>query len=431
MKKKYNVLLGMLLCAGVLIPLNYFNILGFDTGSSETIIYDDCPECPECPESPESPESPEIEDINVNMSLHQSFVNLTKKNLNNDLNYTYNNIPNLENYYAINEKILIDNISAGDYKKEVNDTSVHPNSYYGPYYASFIAPNTTCYLDNLTIYAAANGGPVNAYVLNSSKSGNDPYRPQSVTNRYTLNAIPSSFGYISSLNNYLELDPSNTTDNVWFIGLESGAQFTWTGDFDSSGSDDSVCYGFEDQAPDFQNPEDFDYNYEINFTLGKKQPNSKEINLRINNTAVTPVGGNNGVWINEEEKNISGSEIIYNFSSGWPNCNWTINKTIINFTKSDVFLDYLNFTVANNQDVYWNLTKSVSSFSPQFNNYTINYTVPNDWDFYALYNGSEKMPDSYYLNSFPLGNGYKNITMNATNGYWILVMIKVFSFNFF
>ena len=411
MKKKYNVLLGMFLCAGILIPLNYFNILGFDAGT-ETIIYDDCPECPEN----------ETETIYQNNTIYEETP--LQRNLSisvkDGAGMTWNSIERSINVETINYNTSNTGSQSGHTK---------------PIYASFKAPSVKTILDNVSIYASLLGSS-SARIHNSTyENGN--YRPYSTDEYYTLNDVigsettldPASY---SSENNSLILDPKNTTDNVWFLRLETESPYAldWRHEEDSINNNDSISYGDGDSLPDFNNEDPYDYSFWIDFGLDYSSPSPSNVGMSINDTVV--IDDNSNGYLNlKNELDVEGKPLFFNFSTGWPNSSWTVDKIKINFSKIGLKSENINFTVANNQDVYWNLTKSVSSFSPQFNNYTINYTVPDDWDFYALYNGSEKMPDSYYLNSFSLGNGYKNITMNATNGYWILVMIKISVLIFF
>ncbi|KKK70513.1 hypothetical protein LCGC14_2923230, partial [marine sediment metagenome] len=115
-------------------------------------------------------------------------------------------------------------------------------------------------------------------------------------------------------------------------------------------------------------------------------------------------------------------KLKYNISADWWDVESNITQVQINYTRTDLKASS-NFEISGSgQDIRWNVTRNggIDYFDTNFNNYTINFTIPTTWNKINVFNGSTNKTDS--ISPYSWNNGYIDIKIpNAGNGtYWFL-----------
>ncbi|GAI79657.1 unnamed protein product [marine sediment metagenome] len=159
-------------------------------------------------------------------------------------------------------------------------------------------------------------------------------------------------------------------------------------------------------------------------TLPDNTPVPTAIGLRINGSQINNLNGENeGFWNSADTFSNGLGELSFDVSADWWDVECNITQVQINYTRTDLKA-VSNFEISESgQDVTWNVTRNggIDHFDTNFNNYTINFTIPITWSNVRVFNDSSDERTSSIPNPL-VNNGYKEIKIpNAGNGtYWFL-----------
>ena len=350
---------------------------------------------------------------NVDMALHQSYLNQTDYNMDSEnkiINYT---MPEWSGSIAVQERIEVKSVDYNNYTLNLNSSNAGSQSgHTKPIYASFKAPSVKTILDNVSIYASLNGSS-SARIYNSTyENGN--YRPYSTDEYYTLNDVigsettldPASY---SSENNSLILDPKNTTDNVWFLRLETESPYAldWRHEEDSINNNDSISYGDGESLPDFNNEDPYDYSFWIDTIYN----NTEEITNATHEY-------NNTIYMSIMQKDdFLRHTKWYYYEQAY---NWLLNSTGES-TPENVPFDEAGQPqgTAYNYSNCWQQTVFLNNTQ-----HNVTITLPNDTDEFILmgmpieseYDNNQYVGERYHVPLFDFGSKPFNPTYQNIDG---------------
>lgn len=206
------------------------------------------------------------------------------------------------------------------------------------------------------------------------------------------------------------LNNSQTVNNTWFLSIRSyNAQFPWAYELDDA---DMEVYKYSGGS---YLSRTFDVCFNITFSHYLATPTPYSIGLSVNDTNVENPSSQNFLIT----KNINPtSQVEYNFSSIWPNANWSVVNTIINYTAitdSDISL-----TMASQQDIYWNLSININQFNSTFHNFTIKFLSTVTWTFDQLFKNDAEQSITELENTLNAENrSILVLSSIANNGSWV------------
>src|SRR6056297_2844344 len=369
MKKKYNVLLGMFLCAGILIPLNYFNILGFDAGT-ETISYDDCPECPEN----------ETETIYQNNTIYEETP--LQRNLSisvkDGAGMTWKSTPTL----PIQD---VGNLNRDNFPS----TGSHPQkgSFEEELVSSFNITNS-CYLENVTL----NGSylfdtRINIYnsTWNASNLRIEPHEKTQL-DQYLSDTGNWNPNYNAGLHTISDehyfLNNSNTYQNTWFLGIESDGGWSWAYDDDSETGDEFISYRWDVDTYNWWDDtnQDVDYAFELEFN-GTYTEEITNATYSYNNSAA--------ITIMKTEDFLDQTTYFGHYNRVY---NWMLNETV----ESTVFNCPVGTDGGQNHsnieyENYWSKTVQINDITE-----SVTITLPNDCDDFIIVGRDNFYDDGNY-----------------------------------
>ncbi|MFX0023224.1 MAG: hypothetical protein ACFE9S_12935 [Candidatus Hermodarchaeota archaeon] len=222
-----------------------------------------------------------------------------------------------------------------------------------------------------------------------------------------------------------QLDVSATNNNMFFIFLtqttsSSLAEVKFHREVDGSSDDSKV---WKDDGG-WQPVPGIDPSMILHLLPVNNTPKPTEINLKINNEVVTNIVNNKGYWESTEVNSSASGELQYTVLADWWDVTCNISQVQINFTKTNLKATSEFIIGGSGQIVEWNVTRigGLNYFDSRFNNYQINYTIPNNWDkdTIRVFNGI--IPKTSDSTNRSLGNGYREVNiLNAGNGlFWYL-----------
>ncbi|MHA1820785.1 MAG: hypothetical protein ACTSU2_16760 [Promethearchaeota archaeon] len=305
-----------------------------------------------------------------------------------------------------------------------------------PLLASFTL-NSNCYLKDATFYLNVTGSATLVlYLYNATWNGTSGLSvPEGLSSGVQLNSsvsLSSGAGtYTINAGNYY-LNNSKTENNTWFIGLvlDSGSPVYWQ--YEEDGPDNTTSYEYNSgwQLVKSSGGENVDFGLEIMLTAqnGDKVLPSN-INLQINGTAVQDILNDPnkvGDWsINSTLTPLNytaGKEIELLFDLDYPMANWTIINVTAYYILNDSS-DSIQINTSNLGTITWLVNKKVAildNASRNFQNLSINLTVPNKWIFVQCYDMVAS--NQYNVIEHSLGNGFKDVSIvgshNSAN--WVL-----------
>jgi hypothetical protein len=363
-----------------------------------------------------------------NISLHQSLINTSSVEFTN-LD-TFNNLiepsPNLNGYTTSLVNISIENIYAPNYTLIIEDDLFEGTTDVSAIYVTSFTVGSSCYLDNASfnVFTASGAPLVDVYLFNSTWSQSNSRNEPNVASSQIIASFSSPPDGWNKINlTKTLLNKTKTDNNTWFIGLRESsalASFTWRYVSDSTNGDNSLAYylgGFILQ--------NYDFDCTVDISPLNSQPYPSDIGLKINNSNVEDVSQGSGNWFSTSSYFSSTDELEFRLTADWGNVSCNVTKVQINYTKTDLKASS-EFKIAGSGEVAnWNVTRSggLNYFDPRFNNYQINFTIPESWNNtnIRVFNGESDERTSTITKRL-LGNNYREINVpNAGNGtFWFL-----------
>jgi len=314
-----------------------------------------------------------------------------------------------------------------------NDTRNGSYQIFNQYYFTSFKIINNCNLSNVSFELYNTDpdfvGSVKIYILssewNETLNRSIPYFNNNVYENYLgeITNIPiSTLNWFNLTNINYYLNNSKTQNNTWFIGLfepgteNANVQWCYVND-DNTGDNDNESYSYQHiSGTNWQY-----FNVDLKMKIGleiNKSASPSEINLKLNN---------NNIQDNINEKNAGyiklndpiagvGGKIDFNLIASWYLYTFQINETIINYTKSDIYV-ITNFTANSSNDIYWTSYVEISQFESSFENFQINFSISIHWNAIDVKNESESKS---FTESIIENNKIISITSNASNGNWTL-----------
>ena len=332
----------------------------------------------------------------------------------------------IENLYAPNVSIIYEDETGieGDTETMLLD------SRYG---VSFEIKGSG-FLENVSFYLSNEesvNGNLTLQVYNSKYSQTQGgYLPDTLyTNLASGKTIEPGFNGWYTFSNRIYLDTSQTEDNTFLLSLEDKEDITnlhyifHKSAEPSDGSNDLDCS--KEENPNDWNiikigGSEIDFLLKGDFSPQTHYPNATDINLQVNDKAVSDLSNGEGLWKDKETYNILPNSIEFSMTAEWWDVSCNITKILVNYTRTDLKTTTVyNFDNSQNA-VQWNATLgSFNSFDNGFSNYRINFTIPETWENPTAFNASEPIIGNTQLG--PLKNGYREFEIcsasNGTNWY--------------
>ncbi len=393
---------------------------------------------------------------NVNISLHQSIIQtgLPLFEISNASDYDNNTFsiisPSEQTFSSTLSEISVEDLYAPNASLIVEDYS-NPHDDFAftnsnPAATSFIVKGDG-YLENATFFCrnnhATNTATVKVVIYNSTWIGtrSEPDL-DSETDLDTFD-IPGALtgggrAWRNISNQHYFLDNSKTENNTWFIGLydTSSGNGAWSYVDDSNaggGNTDS-----NDETWSYENPTGVAWNLIVSSSFCPSVdlelivdlspidnvPLPTEIDLRINGTEAWGNVKGSGNWNSSKKFSILTNQLDFELTAGWWNVSCNITKIQVNYTKTDLSASAEFIIAESDQIVEWNVTRTggLNYFDSRFDNYQINFTIPDTWyeDTIRVFNGG--VPKTSDSTNRSLGNGYREVNVfNAGNGtFWHL-----------
>ncbi|MFX1392465.1 MAG: hypothetical protein ACFFAH_02720 [Promethearchaeota archaeon] len=383
----------------------------------------------------------------INVSLHQSLYDTTKKyiaNTTDPTNSTFSvDSPADANFNSTNTYIELENIVSHN-KTITLQTLFSPNATddfsQGKLKANSFTVEDGVYLENASVYITAAKNKFFEFkvvIYNSSWSVvNSRSEPVGSETEYyaeigifNMSVPPGSdyIGWFECKNLHFQFDNSKTDNNTWFLGCletvnsDPAANPKWYYVLDSDdGVDTTDAWTVSGGTWTYISPT-VDFITKMSFNKASKFPvaDLSEVSLKINGTAVVGSGGT-GNWTSTETFSSSSGKLYFNVSAEWDYLECDIKLVQINFTKTDLTASSSYSISGSGQDIIWNVSRSINNFNSKFENYQINFTIPSTWSNIQVWNGTTNKTDNIVID--PLDNGYKIVqVMNAGNGTnWFL-----------
>ncbi|MBD3349943.1 MAG: hypothetical protein GF364_00475, partial [Candidatus Lokiarchaeota archaeon] len=334
----------------------------------------------------------------INMELGMVYDSNTVTSLNNTIGENNKSInvmaPMDSNFNSSYYNITVGNIRANNYTDTIQDGTFdgfEPLSTNIDRVTSFVAPSS-CHLDNFSVYLQGTGSTIYAYLYNATYNNTEGrIEPDSL----------SELGSFSLSTNWIDvdvaedLDSDNTYANTWFIGLFTSSGGNWLFDRDGVGNNDTESYKYNTGGY-WEYIEDSGSTVDLFLKVGFAASNTStilpsDVGLQINGTDVNDYaqGDLTGKWESNDEIAGIGGKLNVSFSCGYPNTQWDVYNVTVNYTKSDLEATS-TFNVETNKIVNWEINKSINLFNSSFQNYTIKYSVPDEWTVGSAYNWTDE-----------------------------------------
>jgi len=389
---------------------------------------------------------------NMSLTLHQSYLNdsfdtILNTSIVNGNNFTltcpteiYFNSSytrfEVEDILAPNKTLIVED-SPQDWQYDIERTD--------PGATSFIA-KSDCYIQNISLNLrnshATDTANVEIVLYNSSLVSLGPGDYLKSLKNITVG--PLTFGWVDITGLKEFVDNSKTENDIWFIGLiertTSFADAWWYYTLDAQyglngdGLDETDSYRYNSGSSSWSLISDSNYGPATTVDLGLKldliplnnTPNPEDIGLKINNK---PVNGyfninGSGYWESFDVNSSATGKLNYNVTADWWDIECNISQVQINYTRTDLKARSEFNIAGGGQIVNWNVTRNggLNYFDSRFNNYQINFTIPDTWDETSIrvFNGA--VPKTSDSTNRSLGNGYRDVNvLNAGNGtFWYL-----------
>ncbi len=365
----------------------------------------------------------------LNITLHQSKIEMGTPlfeilNTSDSSNSTIStSTPSDTLFNSTTSQIFIENITAPDKILQLENDTDHYSDLSTARLFSFEIP-INCTLDSVTIYLN-NTSSVNPTAVGIFLWGSQSGLPYNyITQLGTSKTIPADGeGYYTYNNLNILLNDTDTTNKIFFIrvidtGIGSARIFGKNDGADGDPDDSDVYYYLVDHYESIA----IDYFANITLKANSNPSRPSDIGLKINGTLVDNGGasGTGNLTILKEYSTLP-DQIEYNITADWWDVSCNITKIIVNYTRSDLTAITEYSISGSNQTVQWNATLgNFNNFDIAFNNYWINYTVPESWLNFNAYNASNSIPSENITVGSP-SNGYKEVQIypagNSTNWY--------------
>ncbi|TXT65079.1 MAG: hypothetical protein BAJALOKI1v1_470001 [Promethearchaeota archaeon] len=366
----------------------------------------------------------------LNVTLHQSNIETGTPlfeilNTSDTTNRTINtSTPNDTAFNSTTSQISIENITAPDklLQLEENLTQYTELDDKRGRYFSFDIP-INCTLDELIIYLnntdPTNGADISIDLYGAQSTGN-PKTTGSIQQIGTVN-IAANTGNYYTFSNDIQLNDNETDYNKrFFIKVSQTSDFGFSriyGASDLIDPDDSYVCHYTSQW----NEIDIDYYANITLKVNNDPPNPSDVGLKINSTNVDDQTPGSGNIVLTKEFSALPNQINYEVTADWWDVSCNITQIIVNYTRNDLTAITEYGISGSNQTIQWNATLgSFNNFDSNFDNYWINFTVPESWGTINAYNASNNIPSENVTVGSPL-NGYKEVQIypagNSTNWY--------------
>jgi len=365
----------------------------------------------------------------MNITLHQALVDpVTKQFSNLDSSNSFTEpFPDFSGYSTSFINMTVDNIFAPNKSLIIEDDSGGAVNL-GNYYTSFRVRGD-CYLEEISVYLFTTGTATTFTfdLYGATQSGS--YTKFDINNDLTgagnlgtlYNNSVTRFWYnISDIHIYL--DVSDTYDNTFFVRISTdNGQGRWRSEDESDG-DDTISWEATGGTPE----PSLDLTLKVELSPNNTNiPNPSDINLRINNTAVSDISNGQGYWNPLQKYTSVSNQIEFEITSDWYDLSCDITSVSINYTKSDLKADSSFDIIQSGDFVQWNITRlsGLNYFDSRITDFnTINFTIPTFWisNSIKVYNITE-FPSTDINKDF-VRNGYRHVqVLNAGNGsYWYL-----------
>lgn len=195
----------------------------------------------------------------------------------------------------------------------------------------------------------------------------------------------------------VELDPSITCNNTWFISINedigsgNDLKVRWNSDGSDGDSDDEtiVAFGnltineFDIQRDPISYTDTIDILATVILEPLKSQPNATECSLEINGDPASDGSSNDGTWESTTQPQADSGDLVNNVSVDWFNYSMDVVSrtacyqkqiTGLTVTESKSFLVTTGYTVS----------ADVSAFSGQCGQYRCEFSVPEMMERYGL-----------------------------------------------
>ncbi|MFX0141102.1 MAG: hypothetical protein ACFFDN_46115, partial [Candidatus Hodarchaeota archaeon] len=331
----------------------------------------------------------------MNIALHQSYLNnsfdiaLNLSNSNNNtilipcptdtnFNSSYTRI-STEDIYAPNKTLIVEDDSLG---------LGFENFIITNYYASF-TPKGVGYIENISLLVKLiDIGDHSNLTIRLYNSENDGGNIRPLTNLGTIvsvsNVTSDSYYWHKITNIHAFFNCTETYSDTFFfrVGTIGGSVYwDWSNDVGSDGIDEMIALNAVESPLQFSG-NTIDLPLKIDFTPLNNTPKPSEIGLKINNTEVSNDIGNSGYWLkeNQEYGDIDGN-LDFELSADWWDVTCKVSQVLINYTKTDLKASSEFSVAGSHQVIEWNVSKGgLYDFGSEFNNYQINFTIPDTWD---------------------------------------------------
>ncbi|MFW9782656.1 MAG: hypothetical protein ACFFFB_10280, partial [Candidatus Heimdallarchaeota archaeon] len=375
---------------------------------------------------------------NMGILLHQSYLN-NSFDIDLDLENTNNNsilipCPTDTFFNSSSTEIKVENIYAPNKTLVVEDDSLgvgFENFIITNYYASFV-PRGVGYIENISLLIKLIniGDPANLTIrLYDSENDGGNIRPlNNLGTIVALSNVTSDTYYWHKITGvHAFFNCSQTYNDTFFfrVGTIGGSVYwDWSNDVGVDGVDEMIALNAV-ESPLLFGVNPIDLPLKIDFAPLNNTPKPSEIGLKINSTHVSDDSGNSGNWLREnQEYSDSDGDLEFELTTDWWDVTCNIPRVQINYTKTDLTASSEFNITGSGQSVEWNVTRNggLNYFDSRFNNYQINFTIPDTWDENTLkvFNGS--IPKTSDSSNRSLGNGYREVNIqNAGNGtFWYL-----------
>ncbi|MFX1320966.1 MAG: hypothetical protein ACFFAQ_04890 [Promethearchaeota archaeon] len=358
------------------------------------------------------------EDINI--KLHQSYLN---DSFNTALNTSDSNnnkftlpCPTDTSFNSSYTKFEIEDIIAPNKTLIIEDETSSSKLLNEAYFTSFEIIGKG-YLENLSVYLSQVFGGDDFFidVYNSYYTGTYTKFNQSISGGYkTVHLNESDQNWYDITNWHVLLDPDLTYDNTFFIRASC---FSSNNGYWHHGTDgieyNSIVWRQSGPVPE----SNIDMSLKIYLSPLNNTPRPEQINLEINNKDVNKYNDieNTGYWESADVNSSVSGDLEYTISADWWDVTCSVSKALINYTKTDLKATSSFDVPASGQSINWNSTLgTINDFDVRFNDYIINFTVPNTWENFTATDGSV---DKTSVSLGPIFNQYRDLQIrDAGNG---------------
>ncbi|MFX1378445.1 MAG: hypothetical protein ACFFA4_05075 [Promethearchaeota archaeon] len=376
---------------------------------------------------------------NLNISLHQSLVNLSQGDFSNldNSNTLKEACPTDTSFNSIFTNIIVEDIYAPNKSIVIEDNTVGAgleNFFLGEYYVSFTTRGSG-FLENVSIpiklVTALNNANVTIKLYNARNDGSGVPEPNSNIGLIVPKTLITSSTYYwhEFTNIHAAFDSSSTFANTFFLRVEKvqGGAVYWDWYSDGTDADETYVYDATLILETF-GVNTIDLGLKVAFSPQDHTPTPEGINFLINSTSVTGdlVIENKGSWKSYNAYRNASGLLYFVLTAEWWDVSCSVTYAQINYTKTDLTATSLFSVTGSGESLNWNSTLGiVNNFVSPFNNYEINFTVPRTWENFSAFKGpTDKSSD---INIGPINEGYLDLQIkNAENGinWYIMAQSK-------